>query len=260
MDLNLSYTFAGLVVGFIVGITGVGGGSLMTPILVLGFGIHPTIAVGTDLLYASITKAGGSIAHARQGTVDWSVAGWLAAGSLPSALATTFLLRRLERFGYDLSGLINTTLGAALVLTALALLVGEWLKRSRGGKSARGALQGRGRAAATVAVGVVLGALVTISSVGAGALGAAALLFLYRDMPTVRIAGTDIVHAVPLTAVAGLGHASLGHIDYALLASLLMGSLPGIYFGSRIAAGIPERWLRPALATLLILVGGRLVW
>lgn len=259
--MDFSYTFAGLVVGFIVGVTGVGGGSLMTPILVLGFGINPVIAVGTDLIYASITKAGGSLVHARQNTVDWPVAGRLAAGSIPSALATTFLLRRLERFGYDLSALINTTLGAALVLTALALLANEWLKRSRGGMTARGGLQeGRVRAAVTVVVGIALGALVTISSVGAGALGAVALLFLYRDMPAVKIAGTDIVHAVPLTAVAGLGHASLGHIDYALLVSLLAGSLPGIYFGSRIAAGVPERLLRPALATVLILVGGRLVW
>lgn len=259
--MDLSYSFAGLVVGFVVGITGVGGGSLMTPILVLAFGINPAIAVGTDLLYASITKAGGSIVHARQKTVDWTVAGLLAAGSIPSALATTFLLQRLERFGHDISALVTTTLGVALVLTALALLANEWLRRSHIGEAAlSGGLHGRARAVATVAVGIVLGALVTLSSVGAGALGAVALLFLYRNMPAVRIAGTDIVHAVPLTAVAGLGHARLGNIDYALLASLLLGSLPGIYFGSRLAAGVPERLLRPALAAILILVGGRLVW
>lgn len=259
--MDFSYSFAGLVVGFIVGVTGVGGGSLMTPILVLGFGITPVVAVGTDLLYAAVTKTGGGAVHARQQTVDWTIAGLLAAGSVPSALATTFLLRHLESIGRDVTVLINTTLGVALVLTALVLLGHEWIKRRGEPTSFEAhAPRGRSRALATIAVGVVLGALVTISSVGAGALGAAALLFLYRDLPAVRIAGTDIVHAVPLTAVAGLGHATLGHIDYPLLASLLVGSLPGIYFGSRLAAGVPDRVLRPALATVLIVVGGKLVW
>ncbi len=259
--MDLAYTTAGLVVGFIVGLTGVGGGSLMTPLLVLFFGITPAVAVGTDLLYASITKAGGSWVHSRKGSVDWKVVGLMAAGSLPASGITVFVLKYLELDIHALSTLITTVLGVALILTAGALMFKEQLRAFAQRRTAHLApWSERKIGVVTIITGVVLGILVTISSVGAGALGTAALFFLYPRFSTVQIVGTDIAHAVPLTAIAGVGHIALGGVDWSLLISLLLGSLPGIYLGSTIAARIPERVLRPSLATLLILIGGKLVF
>jgi uncharacterized membrane protein YfcA len=259
--MDLAYTVAGLVVGFIVGMTGVGGGSLMTPILVLLFGISPAIAVGTDLLYAAITKSGGSWVHARKGTVNWKIAGLLALGSLPASIVTVTVLKTHVPDIKQLSTLITTMLGVALILTAGALLFKDRLREYAQRKlSHRPAWSERTISIVTVAMGMVLGMLVTISSVGAGALGAAMLFFLYPRLTSVQIVGTDIVHAVPLTAVAGLGHVALGSVDWTLLGSLLIGSLPGIYFGSNLAARIPERVLRPTLAGMLVLIGGKLVF
>jgi len=250
-----TYSVAGLAVGFLVGLTGVGGGSLMTPLLVLGFGVPPVVAVGTDLLYASITKAGGAWVHARRGNVDWRVAGWLAAGSLPAALLTLALLagvrEDLERF----SSIITTILGVALMLTAVSILFRGPLLALRRGQKFR---HDPASPSATVAVGALIGALVTASSVGAGALGAAALLFLYPGAAAARIVGTDIVHAVPLALVAGLGHASLGTVDYGVLGWLLLGSLPGILLGSHFAGSLPNSFLKNALAAVLALVGAKL--
>jgi len=251
-----TYSVAGLAVGFVVGLTGVGGGSLMTPLLVLGFGVPPVVAVGTDLLYASITKAGGAWIHARRGNVDWRVAGWLAAGSLPAALLTLGLLAGVREDLEGFSSLITTVLGAALILTAVSLLFRErLLVLGRG----RGFRDEAASPWATVAVGAVIGALVTASSVGAGALGAAALLFLYPGVAAARIVGTDIVHAVPLALVAGLGHASLGTVDYSVLGWLLLGSLPGIFLGSHFAGSLPNSLLKGALAGVLALAGAKLV-
>jgi len=251
-----TYSVAGLAVGFLVGLTGVGGGSLMTPLLVLGFGVPPVVAVGTDLLYASITKAGGAWVHARRGNVDWRVAGWLAAGSLPAALLTLALLagvrEDLERF----SSIITTILGVALMLTAVSILFRDPLLALRREQRFR---HDPASPWARVAVGALIGALVTASSVGAGALGAAALLFLYPGAAAARIVGTDIVHAVPLALVAGLGHASLGTVDYGVLGWLLLGSLPGILLGSHFAGSLPNSFLKNALATVLALVGAKLV-
>ncbi len=259
--MDLAYTVSGLAVGFIVGLTGVGGGSLMTPLLVLFFGISPAVAVGTDLLYAALTKSGGSWVHARRGNVNWKIAGLLAAGSLPAATLTILVLRYLALDTRTFSALITTTLGVALIFTALALLFKERLREyARRRLSHRSAWSERTVSVATVAMGIVLGVLVTISSVGAGAMCAAMLFFLYPRLSLVQIVGTDIVHAVPLTAVAGLGHAALGTVDWQLLASLLLGSLPGIYMGSHLASRIPERVLRPTLAVMLALIGGRLVF
>ena len=259
--MDLAYTAAGLAVGFIVGLTGVGGGSLMTPLLVLVFGISPAIAVGTDLLYAAITKAGGTWVHAMRKTVNWRVAGLLAIGSLPASVATTLALKSLAPDVTELSTLITTMLGVALILTAGALLFKDKLRElSRQRASHHEGWSKRTTSIVTVLMGVVLGVLVTISSVGAGALGAAMLFFLYPRLTSVQIVGTDIVHAVPLTAVAGLGHVALGSVDYSLLGSLLLGSLPGIYLGSHLAAKIPERVLRPTLAGMLVLIGGKLVF
>ncbi len=255
------YTFSGFFVGFIVGITGVGGGSLMTPLLVLVFGVAPATAVGTDLLYAALTKMGGSWAHSRRGTVDWKVVTLLALGSVPAALLSIWLLKTMALDEKHMRGLITGVLSVALVLTALALLLKPYIQRL--GLRPDGAvyeLHARHLKGATVLTGAVLGVLVTLSSVGAGALGVVALLFLYPRVPTARIVGTDIAHAVPLTLVAGLGHAALGTVNYGLLGSLLLGSLPGIFLGSHIGAKIPERVLRPLLATMLLLIGGRLVF
>jgi uncharacterized membrane protein YfcA len=254
------YTFSGFLVGFIVGMTGVGGGSLMTPLLVLVFGVAPATAVGTDLLYAALTKMGGSWAHSRRGTVDWKVARLLATGSLPAALLSIWMLKSLALDEKSLRALITGVLSVALVLTALALLLKPYLQKL--GRRADGAiyeLHAHHLPGATILTGAVLGALVTLSSVGAGALGVVVLLFLYPRLPMAKIVGTDIAHAVPLTLIAGLGHAALGTVNFGLLGSLLLGSLPGIYLGSHLGVKIPERVLRPILAVMLMLIGGRLL-
>lgn len=257
--MDFAYTVAGFAVGAIVGLTGVGGGSLMTPLLVLIFGIHPAVAVGTDLLYAAITKAGGTLAHGLNGTVDWQVTRRLAAGSLPAAAATLVLVGTFAPGGIaGAAGLIKFALGIALVLTAVALI---FRKKIQAFATQRfGATSNPVRTARlTVLTGAVLGVLVSISSVGAGALGVTALLLLYPHLPTHRIVGSDIAHAVPLTAVAGLGHWLFGSVDWLLLSSLLIGSLPGIWLGSQLSVKVPDRVLRPALATMLVLVGAKLI-
>ncbi|MEW6562577.1 MAG: sulfite exporter TauE/SafE family protein [Pseudomonadota bacterium] len=255
------YTFSGFLVGFIVGITGVGGGSLMTPLLVLLFGISPATAVGTDLLYAALTKIGGSWVHNKRGTVDWKVVKLLALGSLPAAVLSLVALKLLALDEKHLKTLITSVLSVALILTAVALYLKPYLQKL--GQRKDGAvfeLHAHHLAGATVLTGAILGVLVTISSVGAGALGAAVLLFLYPRHATVRIVGTDIAHAVPLTLVAGLGHAALGTVNFGLLGALLLGSLPGIYIGSHISAKIPEHVLRPVLATMLLIIGAKLLF
>ena len=259
------YTLAGLGVGFIVGLTGVGGGALMTPLLVLGFGISPAVAVGTDLLYAGLTKSGGVWVHSRHGTVQWKIAGWLAVGSLPATLAVVGLLRGLPIDKSAFEGIITGTLGFTLILTALALLFKDRLRAWSPWSRRLDAVPAEGnppppRVAATIATGAVLGVLVTLTSVGAGALGAAALFFLYPRLSSVQIVGTDLAHAVPLALAGGMGHwLLLGAVDGMLLASLLLGSLPGIWLGSHLGISIPEKTLRPVLASMLMLIGGRLI-
>lgn len=257
--MDFAYTVAGFSVGAIVGLTGVGGGSLMTPLLVLLFGIPASVAVGTDLLYAAVTKAGGTLAHGLKGTVDWTVTRRLASGSIPASALTLLVIGHFAPDGIDgATGLIKVALGIALVLTAVAIIFRQKiqayaLKRSAGRENPRRT------AILTVTTGAVLGVLVSISSVGAGALGVAALFFLYPTLPTLRIIGSDIAHAVPLTLVAGIGHWFLGSVDWALLGSLLIGSLPGIWLGSHISTRVPDRVLRPILATMLVLVGSKLI-
>ncbi len=255
------YTVSGFLVGLIVGVTGVGGGSLMTPLLVLFFGVSPATAVGTDLLYASITKSLGGWVHSRNGTVDWKVVGLLSLGSLPAALLTIALLKYLALDEKALKGLVTGVLSVALLLTAVALLLKDRIRKIAerdDGKVYE--LHHRHLSAATIVTGAIVGALVTISSIGAGVLGTVALLFLYPRLPAVKVVGTDIAHAVPLTAVAGLGHLTLGTVDLVLLGSLLLGSLPGIYIGSHLSAKVPEKVLRPLLATMLLIIGVRLAF
>lgn len=253
------YTFSGFVVGFVVGVTGVGGGSLMTPLLVLVFGVSPATAVGTDLLYASLTKSLGGWVHGKRGSVDWKVVGLLGMGSLPAAVITIALLKYLELDEQTLRSLVTSVLSVALLLTATALLLKEQIRKiARRKDGTVYELHHRYLPAATIMTGVVVGVLVTISSVGAGVLGTVALLFLYPRMSAVKVVGTDIVHAVPLTAVAGMGHLALGTVDFVLLGALLLGSLPGIYIGSHLSAKVPEKVLRPLLATMLLIIGAKM--
>lgn len=259
MSLDLMYPVAGFAVGAIVGLTGVGGGSLMTPLLVLLFGVSPSVAVGTDLLYAAITKSGGTLAHSLKGTVEWSITRALSYGSIPSAALTLFLVHKFFPGGIDgASGLISFALGIALVLTAISLIFRKKIQ-AFGARFAPAKPNPKRTFWLTVLTGAVLGSLVSISSVGAGALGVTALFFLYPSLPAHRIVGSDIAHAVPLTLVAGIGHWMVGSVDWALLGSLLIGSLPGIWVGSQISARVPEKVLRPLLAGMLILIGSRLI-
>ena len=267
--MNFGYTFSGFAVGMLVGITGVGGGSLMTPLLVFLFGFNPAVAVGTDLLFAAITKTGGVwVHHGKHGSVDWKIVGWMALGSIPFAVITLFVLKHFMAIGKETTGVITFTLGIALILTAFALFIRSFLlNRALKLKPIDDEHSNVENAArfkyfqipATVFIGAVLGILVTLSSVGAGALGTVALLFLYPKMTTLKIVGTDLAHAIPLTAVAGIGHLSLGNVDLVLLGSLLIGSLPGIWIGSHLSAKIPERFLRPVLASILLLIGLKFV-
>jgi len=258
--MDWMYTLSGFVVGLVVGVTGVGGGSLMTPLLVLLFGVSPATAVGTDLLYASLTKSLGGWVHSRKGSVDWKVVGLLSLGSFPAAVITIALLKYLALEEETLQGLVTGMLSVALMLTASALLLKNQIRKiARRQDGTVYELHHRHLPAATIATGIVVGVLVTISSVGAGVLGTVALLFLYPRMPAVRVVGTDIVHAVPLTAIAGMGHLALGTVDLVLLGSLLLGSLPGIYVGSHLSAKVPEKVLRPLLATMLLIIGTRMV-
>lgn len=259
--MESAYIISGLLVGFLVGLTGVGGGSLMTPLLVFLFGFAPTTAVGTDLLFAAITKAGGVLVHhGKHRSVEWKIVFQLGLGSIPAAILVIYLLENVIKHDAAVTTLITTTLGIALILTALSLLLRNRLSR----KSAVQRMShterfGRWQGVLTILVGLVLGGVVTLSSVGAGALGTVALLFLYPRLATVRIVGTDLAHAIPLTAVAGLGHLHMGNVDFNLLMSLLVGSLPGIYMGSHLSAKIPEYLLRPILASLLLLIGLKFV-
>lgn len=261
MDFGiLGFIVAGLVVGFIVGMTGVGGGSLMTPIL-LWFGINPATAVGTDLLYAAITKSGGIVVHHRNRNIDWSITGWLTLGSVPAAALTLWLLSTLHSDTEALNAVIKHALGYVLLLTALAILFKQRLlsfaKRHAGDHYH---LSDRTLNALTVGTGILLGVMVTLTSIGAGALGTVALFLLYPYLVTKRLVGTEIAHAVPLTLIAGLGHASMGNMDWHLLGYLLMGSLPGIYIGSHLSGRVPDQILRPCLATMLVFIGYKLVF
>lgn len=257
MLINPLYSLAGVLVGLIVGLTGVGGGSLMTPLLVLAFGFHPATAVGTDLLYAAATKTVGTSVHGWRGTVDWGVVGRLALGSVPAALLTLTALHYAGEQAKDTGRAISVALGFALILSGLATLF-----RAQIVGALRGALGKIGHArlaGLTVLLGIVLGVLVSLTSVGAGALGMTALLILYPDLPLSRLVGSDIAHAVPLTLLGGIGHWLLGSVDGALLVSLLVGSIPGVVIGSMIASRVSDRALSPVLAGVLTLVGVKLL-
>lgn len=261
MDVgNFGFVIAGLLVGFIVGMTGVGGGSLMTPIL-LWFGINPATAVGTDLLYAAITKSGGVLVHQKNRNIDWKITGWLTLGSVPAVLATLWFLNNLDGDPQALNSVIKQALGVVLLLTALAILFKKKLlafaQRHAGDHYQ---LSDSKLNALTVVTGLVLGTMVALTSIGAGALGTVALFILYPFLATKRLVGTEIAHAVPLTLVAGLGHASMGNMDWHLLGFLLMGSLPGIWVGSHMTGRVSDEILRPCLAVMLFSIGYKLAF
>lgn len=257
--MDFLYSASGFGVGLIVGLTGVGGGALMTPLLVLAFGVAPVTAVGTDLLYAAVTKSGGTLVHGLKGSVDWRIVRRMALGSLPAAGATLWALHGLADRPEALARAITPVLGVALILTALTLPFRQHLLRLAGARAAAPHQHRLGSEWATVAVGAVLGGLVTLTSVGAGALGMVALSLLYPRLPAVRLVGADLAHAVPLTLIAGIGHWWLGSVDLALLGKLLVGSLPGIVLGSLLATRAPEGVLRWLLASLLLVVGGKFI-
>jgi uncharacterized membrane protein YfcA len=255
--IEWGYVASGLMVGTLVGLTGVGGGSLMTPILILVFGISPVAAVGTDLLYAAATKTVGSAVHGAHATIDWRIVGRLALGSVPAAIATLLALNALGIDSHKANALVSEVLGVALLITAAALI---FRKRLLAAYASRvGTLSPGQTIRYTVLTGAVLGTLVASTSVGAGALGVTALILLYPKLPAVRLVGSDIAHAVPLTLVAGIGHWFLGNINFTLMGTLLLGSIPGILIGSLLAPRVPEVYLRRAMAAVLVVVAVKIL-
>ena len=259
---DLAFVFAGFFVGLVVGLTGVGGGSLMTPILIFFFGVKPYLAVGTDLLFAAFTKMSGTVKLARARRIDWRLVLQLSAGSIPAALITLFVLHTLGPADPKVQAVMTTTLGVALLLTAAATLY----KALRGKATPVSVAPGQETLAATprhwslpLLFGALIGTLVTLTSVGAGAIGVTVLMILYPKLPLSRIVAADIAYAVPLTLVAGLGHASLGSVDWPLLAKLLLGSIPGIWVGSHLMTRTPDRIIRSLLSVLLAYAGVKLI-
>ena len=252
------YSLSGFAVGTLVGLTGVGGGSLMTPLLILLFGIHPATAVGTDLLFAACTKSIGVAVHSRTNTVDWRITRLLATGSLPTAAITIAVLHQVDVRAAAVSQVISPVLAIAILTTALLLVFQKQVLRWAGPYS--DAIATRDLTKLTIGAGAILGVLVSLSSVGAGALGVSFLTLLYPRLPIARIVGSDIAHAVPLTLLAGVGYWFLGATDWALLGSLLSGSVPGIVLGSLLASRVPSYAIRGALAVTLCVVAGKLLF
>ena len=249
-------TLSGFGVGAIIGMTGVGGGSLMTPLLLSVFKLHPAVAIGTDLWFAAITKSAGATSHHQSGHVDWRITRWLLTGSLPAAAGTIGLMH-LTGLTKGWAGALTFTLGIALLLTAVVvfykqawqavgLRLERWIPDSR-------------KAPLTLASGVILGVLVSLSSIGAGAIGATLIMLLYPRLASHRVVGTDIAHAVPLTLVAGIGHATLGHVDWELLLALIVGSIPGIWLGAHLTRKMPERLVRTLLCLSLVTAGLKVI-
>ena len=257
-SIDPAYVFSGFCVGSLVGLTGVGGGSLMTPVLILVFGVHPVAAVGTDLLYAAATKTIATVVHGLGGTIDWKIVARLASGSLPSTALTVWILSHFDMGGSQARRVISFLLGVALLATAITIVLRPWLiaRLSVRPKASRV----RRTPTLTMLTGVALGVLVSLTSVGGGALGVTALVLLYPTVPLARIIGSDIAHAAPLTLLAGVGHWIAGTVNGIILLSLLMGSPLGVIAGSRAVGWVPERGLRLTLATVLMIVGGKLAF
>jgi uncharacterized protein len=252
------YVTAGLLIGLMVGLTGVGGGSLMTPLLILLFGQAPGVAVGTDLWFAAVTKIAATASFGFSRRVDWRIVGWLALGSTPGAAGTIYWVATAYSPSV-VDHLILRALGAMLVITAVAMVLHGPLRhftRSHAASLERPRLW----ALLTIATGVVIGSTIALTSVGAGALGTVALVWLYpRRLPGDRLVATDIAHALPVTVIAGIGHAALGHVNLPVLAYLLIGSIPGILIASRIVIQLPQVITRTLIAVMLLLAAGRIL-
>lgn len=258
-----AYIAAGAAVGIAVGITGVGGGSLMTPLLLM-FGFPPNIAIGTDLLYAAITKSSGVVSHHRSGNIDWTVLKRMAWGSIPAAITTSIILKLFFKDASGYTHILTFSLGIMLVLTSFVVFFRRKVtqdSRQSDRQYAKGftAWVDQYPGPITVAMGVIIGVFVTLTSVGAGAIGAAVLMFLYPYLVSQKIVGTDIAHAVPLTFIAGMAHLWLGNVDFTLLICLLIGSLPAIHLGTAISNRLPSHILQPILASILMALGIKLV-
>ncbi|MCK5550592.1 MAG: sulfite exporter TauE/SafE family protein [Hyphomicrobiaceae bacterium] len=256
MDFLLSNSWpviiiGGFTVGFLVGLTGVGAGSLMTPFLISGIGISPVLAVGTDLLFASITKASAAWRHHALGNVDWGIVRWLAMGSLPGALVMLAWLYLIGPDTHAISMIIRKVLAGALMVSATGIALYPWLKRNAS-PAADANAPTVVRKGPTLILGLVLGTLVALTSVGAGAIGVVALTVLYHSLSARRLIGTDIVHAIPLTFLAGITHFGMGNVNLEILGLLLLGSVPGIALGSRITGLVPDWFLRVVLAFVLV--------
>ena len=260
------FILAGVLVGFCVGITGVGGGSLMTPILISLFKIEPHIAIGTDLLYAAISKFCGSIVHAKKTNIVWPIVLWLAVGSIPASLATHWVLENYLSQSASYKGILTMVLGFMLTLTGISIVfrgsIEKFFSKFRQNESleltedlANIHLRAKEKRVYIVVMGIVLGIFVTLSSVGAGAFGIMALVLMFPHLPMIRIIGSDVVHAVLLTLVAGLGHLSSGNVDLYLLGWLLVGSIPAIIIGTLISSRLPERMIRKILGITLFALG-----
>jgi uncharacterized membrane protein YfcA len=248
---------SGFGVGVLVGITGVGGGSLLTPLLILLFGVHPTVAVGTDLLFAASTKATGTGIHSAARTVDWGLVRLLSIGSVPATIATIFVLSHFDLKSASAQHVISIALGCVLLMTALFLIAGRIVRERYANSLNR--LDRRTVGLFTIILGLAMGALVTATSIGAGAIGVTMLLILHPKMAPSRVVGSDIAHAVPLTLLAGAGHWYLGSVDWSLLGNLLIGSIPGIILGSYLAIRAHDGVVRVTLASVLVIVGVRLL-
>ena len=254
--MDLIAILSGFGVGAIVGLTGVGGGSLMTPLLLTVFKLNPAIAIGTDLFFAAITKTSGSVAHHRHGHVDYRILLFLLAGSIPAAIATIALMH-FTGITKGWASALTFSLGIALLLTAVTVAFKKvWLTI---GLRLEHLIPESRKSWLTVLCGVVLGVLVSLSSIGAGAIGATLILILNPRLEARRLVGTDIAHAVPLTLVAGIGHATLGHVDWTLLVALLIGSIPGIWIGAQLTRQLPDRLIRALLCVSLVTAGLKVI-
>jgi len=258
--MDFAYSIAGLLVGILVGLTGVGGGSLMAPLLILMFGFSPATAIGTDLWFAAITKTVGSVVHRHVGSPNWKIVGRLALGSVPAAIVTILWLQ-FAHGGELKADLLKSVLGVALILTAVLTPLKTYMKEPlRSLRRSLGPGMRRHQLIATVVGGAVIGSVVTLTSVGAGALVAVLLMLLYPlRLDTKSLVGTDIVHAVPLALVAAIGHFWLGNVNWVLLGTLLIGSIPGIIIGSLLAGRINENLVRWALAIMLAVSGTKML-
>ena len=262
----IEFILAGVLVGFCVGVTGVGGGSLMTPILISLFRIEPHIAIGTDLLYAAISKFCGSFVHAKKMNIVWPIVIWLAVGSIPASFATHWVLDNYLSQSTHYKAVLTMVLGFMLTITGLSILFrsqienlfNKYRKQELPDMTQdleKVKLQAKDKRVAIIIMGIILGIFVTLSSVGAGAFGIMALVVMFPNLPMIRIIGSDVVHAVLLTLVAGLGHMSSGNVDFMLLMWLLVGSIPAIIIGTLLSSRMPEKLIRKILGITLFVLG-----